>query len=738
MKKVIIILMFFSLFITVSAKWERLNKPGNYRNISNLDVYNNDIYITLRDNIFFTNDFGKNWKQVNDNTDLIFNEVLGICKNSDYLFSYSHNDGTLFPKNMYLTNDNGANWNTYNDGLPAWKSSLLYQFYKNGENVYAVTGKTVLKFDNINNKWILPFDSTLPNYYSQQTMFIKNNKLYLGSYVSPQLISEGIIRPNVRIYDLEKHTYYDRVDTISNIWKYTVNSFAAIDSVLFCGTTGGIFISKDEGVHWELKSEGLIGAGVMQLLVNKDYFYAIARYLGRNYIAYSTNKGESWEYNDNGDSYPEPVKICPATDRLIISTNDGLFSSTDSLENITSILDTVLCGDTALDLYVDNNKLFTGIAYGNLDGIYETSDFGNNWIFKENNLFNVPITKIAVKDNFVFICVNYSSSYFSLDSGKTFNAITKVMGLNYPQVFDIKIVNDIVYVGTKYGIYFSEDWGKNWKEMGLGNSLILSIEFFGDYIFAGSLKNILWISSDKGVSWNSSKIPFNDYTLDIRDIKIINNELFVATTHAPNADSWWGKGVWVSKDLGKTWEVRNNGIPKYLGVQTIEQYENYLFVGLNRNGGVYFSTDYGQNWQPYYKGLTNFMFDKLLIEGKYLFAATAGGIYRVPLSDFGIVGVDEVEKKNYLYNYPPFPNPATNEVSAMIYWDLALDINLADIKIYDIYGVQVGDKTSTTLEEQGGYWGKLTWDCHGINPGVYLITINYGTEKKTIKVCVVE
>ncbi|OGU59182.1 MAG: hypothetical protein A2X64_07290 [Ignavibacteria bacterium GWF2_33_9] len=738
MEKLLYVILFFSLFGSSFAKWERLNKPGNYRNISNLDVYNNDIYITLRDNIYHTNDYGKHWKQVNDNTDLIFNDVLGICKNSDYLFAYSQNQGVLFPKNIYVTGDNGANWITYNDGLPPWKLSLLYQFYKNSEDVYAVTAKTVLKFDNINKKWVLPFDSTLPNYYLQRTMLIYQNKLYLGSEVYPQDITSGIIRPNVRIYDLVKNTYYDRVDTISNIWKYTVNSFAAIDSVLFCGTTGGIFVSKDEGVHWELKSEGLNSAGVLQLLVDKDYFYAIARYLGRNYVVYSTNKGENWNYNDNAESYPEPIKICPAMDRLIISTNDGLYSSTDSLETIISLLDTVLCGNASLDLYVDNNKLFTGIAYGNLDGIYESSDFGNNWIFKENNLVHPPITKIAVKDNFIFICVNYSVSYYSSDSGKTFKVITKEMGLPYPQVYAIKIVKDIVYFGTKFGIFYSNDWGQTWKELGLGNSLIFSLEFDGDYIFAGTQNNILWISSDKGVTWNSSKIPFNDYNLDINDIKVINNELFIGTTHAPNADSWCGKGIWVSKDIGKTWEERNNGIPDFLGVQTIEQYENYIFIGLNVNGGVYYSTDYGQNWQSHNRGLTNFMFNKLLIEDKYLFAATAGGVYRVPLSDFGIVGVDEVERKNYLYNYPPFPNPATEQVSSMIYWDLALDINTADIKIYDIYGKQVAEKTSTTLEEQGPYYGKLTWNCHGINPGVYLISINYGTEKKTIKVCVVE
>jgi hypothetical protein len=114
------------------------------------------------------------------------------------------------------------------------------------------------------------------------------------------------------------------------------------------------------------------------------------------------------------------------------------------------------------------------------------------------------------------------------------------------------------------------------------------------------------------------------------------------------------------------------------------------------------------------------------------------GLSLISFTDSTLNGVSEVERKNYLYSYPPYPNPATNVVNTMIYWDLALDINSADIKIYDIYGKQVADKSSTTLSEEGGYYGKLTWYCKGVPAGVYLITINYGTEKKTIKVCVVD
>jgi hypothetical protein len=114
-------------------------------------------------------------------------------------------------------------------------------------------------------------------------------------------------------------------------------------------------------------------------------------------------------------------------------------------------------------------------------------------------------------------------------------------------------------------------------------------------------------------------------------------------------------------------------------------------------------------------------------------------MYRVPLSDFGIVGVNEIEVKlDYLWASAPYPIPAKEFVKAKIYWDTNYDIEQAEIAIYDMYGTKIGGKDKISLVPENEYSGIIKWDCSGISNGIYLITIHHGTKKQNIKVCVVK
>lgn len=112
------------------------------------------------------------------------------------------------------------------------------------------------------------------------------------------------------------------------------------------------------------------------------------------------------------------------------------------------------------------------------------------------------------------------------------------------------------------------------------------------------------------------------------------------------------------------------------------------------------------------------------------------GLCVISFQDTALLDIKEysTEKRNYLYSMPPYPIPATNRVQAEIYWDTGLDINNAEIKIYNIYGEEISSKNSIEVIAESSWFGKLVWNCEGNEPGVYIITINYGTEKKAIKI----
>ncbi len=95
-----------------------------------------------------------------------------------------------------------------------------------------------------------------------------------------------------------------------------------------------------------------------------------------------------------------------------------------------------------------------------------------------------------------------------------------------------------------------------------------------------------------------------------------------------------------------------------------------------------------------------------------------------------------INKDNYLYTFPPFPNPATKEVKSLVYWDMSSDIEQDEIGVYNIYGAKVSDRSKITFDKLSSYNGYLIWDCSGIPAGVYMIFIKHGTETRTIKVVV--
>jgi hypothetical protein len=100
------------------------------------------------------------------------------------------------------------------------------------------------------------------------------------------------------------------------------------------------------------------------------------------------------------------------------------------------------------------------------------------------------------------------------------------------------------------------------------------------------------------------------------------------------------------------------------------------------------------------------------------------------------VAENEIEQKNYLYTYPPYPMPARSEVRAKIYFDSSTEISVENMAVYDIYGRKLPTKESLRLEQETFYSGYIIWDCAGVEPGVYIIRINHGTEVRAVKVMV--
>ncbi len=262
-------------------------------------------------------------------------------------------------------------------------------------------------------------------------------------------------------------------------------------------------------------------------------------------------------------------------------------------------------------------------------------------------------------------------------------------------------------------------------------------------------------TSDHGVNWETiKKYPITDTLKNYREIEI-NNLKYLALVHyngsipsfkfdvinlennqfnnicewtTNNPDSAWG---W----FGVAIDCENNWV--YITFQDTLFYTNNIFD----------KSKWRYQILPNNGRVRNFPFKKFSDRFFVGYAddnyPSSNGIYArtnifwlKPLDSILSVEENEIEVRNYLYAYPPFPIPANNYIKTLIYWDLSLDIDKDEIAVYNIYGLKIEGKENIRIDKKTSYSGWLVWDCPGVESGIYFIKINHGTKTIYLKVMV--
>ena len=377
----------------------------------------------------------------------------------------------------------------------------------------------------------------------------------------------------------------------------------------------------------------------------------------------------------------------------------------------------------------------------------------------------------------IFSNGGYRGIQYSIDNGFSWKTYSESLYSQYSKNGRIYKYNSIVIAISQYntGFRISTDYGKTWRPETTGT--LSNDPFIGKFLFLDD--KIIMTSSlgmkysyDNGDSWQfyeSSNLDSNvSSNLIIRDY----DSIYISTSlglmkSTDNADNWelisdvsllgeyiglldrlegvlysyvYGKGIYQSKDEGKSWEILTTKPLDYLFSNNLKIVNGYFVFSVA--DGVIVSSDKGNTWEEYFlernENEDPIIFNDIEISEDYLIAATQIGIYRAKLSDLGIVksSVESEIERNYLYTYPPYPNPAKSEVKVLFYWDINLPMTTDDISIYDITGKKIDAVGKLSLVKQENHYGNLIWDCSSAQPGIYLINIKHGTEEKAVKVVV--
>lgn len=453
-----------------------------------------------------------------------------------------------------------------------------------------------------------------------------------------------------------------------------VTSLIVNGSRLFAGTRfEGIFYSDDYGKSWTQANNNLLDKDVLSMILVDSYIFAGTK--TGMYI--SVDNGNSWtKYNFSKLSY-EPTITCFANKGNLVFANNTESHATNALVKSTDFgasWTAVDFFDRVRDICFDNdNVIVSGFSFKSGIGVYISSDKGNTWVLKRNNLafaYGSQTGGPIISNNNILITAppqGYTACIFvSSDHGEDWH---NTYCMNNPYCYSNKMVihKNKIIMGTSIGVFVSEDNGNTWhnysihnisnffidsdklyystNENGiftcneLGESLTLknssnsglpsdsvtAYTLLGDYMFAGFASKGL-AKSKNGISWVA--VDNNLPDKHILSLASLGNTLYAGTT----------TGVYMSADSGQSWKLSLKVNLFNTNLRIITNGDK-VFYCPSTSGQFMFSPDKGLNWKslPVYSAYSCLMVDTTMyICGKDLMVCSDKGDNLQPIITSGL------------------------------------------------------------------------------------------------------
>lgn len=290
------------------------------------------------------------------------------------------------------------------------------------------------------------------------------------------------------------------------------------------------------------------------------------------------------------------------------------------------------------------DTLNPGTVYVGSDvgGFYKSTDYGSSWEILNNGLIDYYVEKIVpdLQNPEVIYLGTWGGIHKSTDGGRTWvpkrNGFPSPSQSNYtapigalalaPQNTDIvyagigmprKGYNDPLWlrVPTKGAIFKSSDGGENWQMLRGSTGIDTTALFYtlaidhrnSDLIFAGTHLGI-YRSNNGGLTWEqkNSGLPPMPESVVVREIAIDPVEpgrVYAALCPINDSERYSTcSGIWFTTDNGELWQPCTTGVYRvnFRRIIVNPKNPNVLYAGAlygyNYRGGVYKSTNRGQNW----------------------------------------------------------------------------------------------------------------------------------------------
>ena len=561
--------------------WERLGPDGGDIDVIATDTKGN-LYVYCN-YIYFSSDQGESWEKKEFNYDMSFG-VLCIetdANDNVYVGAYdglhkSHDFGdtwefidledavdvvTVHAGAIFVGTETGM-FRSYDGGKTWLGTSLLDGFHfksiavdPSNNSFYATTSSYIFKSTDLGINWEISLERG-----GKDIVFADNGTtLVSGSKGCFLTVNDGGNWDYIPyIPDNEDYSYWNGSLCSGN------------DGKLYGSSHDGIYLSEDNGAHWDSVTIHSLYYPELTLIFASDFLFEVS-VVG---VLRFDLEEETWELANKGieETYVDDFAFRENSE-VFVSSN-GLFFSSDKGK------------DWDIYSYVPGGRQLV------VDSLDRLCNMSHNLIYTHEEMDSTPVIinapvlpkDVAVLDDSTFfVCGSTSVTghptglYRSIDYGDSWDLLIET----YIEHISINSQGKIFTSGNE--ILRSPDKGSSWDTIGIeGMYGSVTIDDDDSIFIVGSDKT--FVSSDDGESWN--EIQHESLSRGVRHLLATRN----GTVFVGGGSSSTSSGVYLTNDWGYNWDLCNNGFPlnknqEYCSINSFAEFNDTIYVATGR--GVY-------------------------------------------------------------------------------------------------------------------------------------------------------